>query len=448
MKLSHVRLAALFFVSVCVLAFEIEVMRVFSVASWSNFGAMVISIALLGFGLAGTLLTFLAPRVRRRPDMWLISSSFALGPSMAVAHVLAQRVPFNPVLIASDHAQLAWIGAYYVIYSVPFFAGGLYIGAAFTSLATQTYRLYFWNMLGSGLGGLVILGLMYVLPPDSLIYPLVALGVVPALLCCVWWSPAENTFRIRTQEAVMYSLLAGLCFLLLARYGALNVSDFKPISYARKFPDAAEVYGAFSPRGEMKAFSSSYFHFAPGLSDNASFAIGPMPRNAFLGLFTDGNGPTGVMRKLESDEETYLDYLPMSAPYLLLDKPKVLILRLGGGAGVQAALHNEARDVRVVESNPDLIRMLRDVPFFRTYTGGILQDSRVKVVNAEVRAYAGTTREKFDLVEIGLVDSIGLSQAGGYSVEENYLYTVEAIRDFLKCLAPSGILRNDGGPAQ
>ncbi|HUI72426.1 MAG TPA: hypothetical protein VL354_18045, partial [Spirochaetia bacterium] len=106
MKLSHLRLAALFFVSVCVLAFEIEVMRVFSVSSWSNFGAMVISIALLGFGLAGTLLTFLSRRVRRSPDMWLFASSFALGPSMAIAHVLAQRVPFNPVLIASDLTQL------------------------------------------------------------------------------------------------------------------------------------------------------------------------------------------------------------------------------------------------------------------------------------------------------------------------------------------------------
>ena len=59
MKLSDVRLAALFLVSICVLGFEIEVMRVFSVGSWSNFGSMVISIALLGFGVAGTLLTFL-----------------------------------------------------------------------------------------------------------------------------------------------------------------------------------------------------------------------------------------------------------------------------------------------------------------------------------------------------------------------------------------------------
>jgi len=440
MKLSHLRLAALFFVSVCVLAFEIEVMRVFSVSSWSNFGSMVISIALLGFGLAGTLLTFLSERVRRQPDLWLIASAFALGPSMAVAHVLAQRIPFNPVLITSDPTQLAWIGAYYVIYSVPFFAGGLFIGAAFIALASQIYKLYFWNMIGSGLGGLFILGMMFKLPPESLIYPLVGLSVVPALLCCVWWSPVESKFRLRSQEAVIFCLLTGMSLLLVARYGGLSVSDFKPISYARKYPDFAEVYRAASPRGEMRVFSSSYFHFAPGLSDTASFAMGPMPQNAFLGLFTDGEGPVGIMRKLGPGEDRYLDFLPMSAPYLLLEKPKVLILRLGGGAGVHTALHNGAGDVRVVEPDPGLVHMLRDVPFFRTYTGAVLQDARVKIINAEPRAYAGTTREKFDLVEIGLVDSIGLSQAGGYSVEENYLYTAEAIRDYLKCLAPDGIL--------
>jgi len=440
MKLSHLRLAALSIVSVCVLAFEIEVMRVFSVASWSNFGAMVISIALLGFGVAGTLLTFLSDHVRRQPDLWFLSSSFALGPSLAAAHVLAQHVPFNPVLITSDPAQLAWIGAYYVVYSIPFLAGGLFIGVAFIVLASQTHKLYFWNMLGSGVGGLLVLALMYALPPGSLIYPLVGLAAVPALLCCIWWSPVEGRFHLRSQEAVLFVVLTGLCFLLVGRYGALSVSDFKPISYAKKYPDVAELYRGWSPRGEMEVFSSSYFHFAPGLSDNASFAAGPMPQNAFLGLFTDGNGPVGIMRKLGPDEERYVDFLPMAAPYLVLDRPKVLILRLGGGAGVHTAVHEGAREIRVVEPDPGLISMLKDNPDFRAYTGDVLRDPRVKVVNEEARAFAGTTREKFDLVEIGLVDSIGLSQAGGYSVEENYLYTVEAIRDYLRCLAPDGIL--------
>ena len=55
-KLSSFRLLALFTLSVTLLAFELGIMRLFAVGSWSNFGSMVISICLLGFGLAGTLL--------------------------------------------------------------------------------------------------------------------------------------------------------------------------------------------------------------------------------------------------------------------------------------------------------------------------------------------------------------------------------------------------------
>ena len=440
MRLSDTRLAALFLVSITILGFEIAVMRVFSVASWSNFGSMVISIALLGFGLAGTLLTLLQARVRRAPDAWISSSAFALAPSLALATALAQQVPFNPVLIATDPVQAWWIGAFYVIYGLPFFVGGLFIGTMFTILSSRMHALYFWNMLGSGIGGLLVLALMFLVPPDFLIYPLVGIALLPALLCTVHWDSAGDRFSIRVVEAVLCILLCAASIFLVGRFGSIRVSDFKPESYARDFPDSTMLYHAYSPLGESRVYSSSYFHFAPGLSDNAGVSLPRMPRNAFLGLYVDGNGPVGVMRKLAADEEAYVDFLPMSAPYHVLSRPRVLLLKLGGGAGVQTALHNGAGSVWVVESNPDLLHMLQDVPFFRDYTGNVLQDPRVKLVKSEVRAFAASTQERFGLVEIGLIDSIGLSQAGGYSVEENYTYTVEAIRDYIKCLAPSGIL--------
>jgi spermidine synthase len=440
MILSDTRLAALFLVSVCVLAFEIEMMRVFSVASWSNFGSMVISIALLGFGLAGTLLTLAGKRVRVNPDRWLSSSAFALGPSMAFAYIMSQRVPFNPVLIATDSSQLWWIASYYALYGIPFFVSGLFIGSIFTILSGRIHQLYFWNMVGSGFGGLLILGFMFLFPPDFLIYPVIGLATLPALLCCVRWRRTDAQFDIRFPEVLLAFSLAAVGLFLVGRYGSLNVSDFKPESYARKYPDSRMLYHAYSPLGETRVFASSYFHFAPGLSDNAGVTLRKMPQNAFLGMFVDGNGPVGIMRKLDPEEENYIDFLPMSAPYHLLPNPSVLILRLGGGAGIHTALHNGARAVTVVEPNPDLVHMLHDVPFFREYTGNMLEDPRVSVRNEEVRSFAGSTAQRFDLVEIGLIDSIGLSQAGGFSVEENYLYTVEALKDYLKCLAPGGIL--------
>ena len=85
-----------------ILGFEIAVMRVFSVASWSNFGSMVISIALLGYGLAGTLLTFLEKRAERNADRWLATTASLVGPAMAVVYVVAQQLPFNPVMITTD----------------------------------------------------------------------------------------------------------------------------------------------------------------------------------------------------------------------------------------------------------------------------------------------------------------------------------------------------------
>ena len=74
----------------------------------------------------------------------------------------------------------------------------------------------------------------------------------------------------------------------------LAVSDYKGVSYARKFPDNERVYERASPFGYLEIYSSSYLHFAPGLSDNAAFNLPSMPANAYLGLYIDGEGPSGI----------------------------------------------------------------------------------------------------------------------------------------------------------
>jgi hypothetical protein len=192
--------------------------------------------------------------------------------------------------------------------------------------------------------------------------------------------------------------------------------------------------------GVLDVYDSSYLHFAPGLSLTASMELDEMPEHAYMGLYIDGDGPIGITRKLTSREAEYTNFLPMAAPYRVLDKPKVLLVRLGGGIGASVALEQGASQVTAVEPNPQAISLVRDNPAIRQFNSDMLRDPRVTIRSGEPRAFAATTRQRFDLVEVSLIDSSGLSQPAGYALDENYVYTVEGLGDYLHCLAPDGIL--------
>ncbi|MBN2535222.1 MAG: hypothetical protein JXB88_20240 [Spirochaetales bacterium] len=439
MKQSTIKLLAVFFLSIALLAYEIAVMRTFSVGSWSNFGSMVISIALLGFGFAGTLLTFLQKQIKERPNMWLSVSALLLMPTMAGAHILAQFVPFNPVMIVTDFNQVLLIGLYYCIYAVPFFTGALFIGVAFVSISSRIHQLYFWNMVGSGIGGFFILGCMYIFPPDLLIIPLLVISLLAAIFCFIRYNEA-GVLSIKPGNLTIALLLFIVSLLVSLAFGKIRVSEYKPISYARRYPDTKEVHHSYSPTGEMHVYTSSFFHSAPGLSDNVALYLKEMPKNAFKGLYIDGGGPIIIPSKLKSGEEKYFEFLPMAAPYLLTSQPRVLLVKLGGGTSVFTALYHNARKVTVVEPDHSIINLIKNVDVITEFNQHVLDDSRIDVIPGEPRAYCVTTEQKYDLIEISLIDSVGLSQTGGYTLNENYTYTVEAFEDYMECLDKDGIL--------
>ena len=173
---SRYRFFALFLLSTALIMYELAAMRMFAITSWSHFGSLVISTALLGFGLSGTILTFVGKRLEPDAPSWLYRAATLFMPALAAAHVLGQRIPFNPIFIGSDPLQLVWIGLYYVVYGVPFFFGAAFIGIAFLAHEGKVHGLYFWNMLGSSIGGLAIVPLMYLLPPASLVLPVLVLA--------------------------------------------------------------------------------------------------------------------------------------------------------------------------------------------------------------------------------------------------------------------------------
>jgi SAM-dependent methyltransferase len=415
-------------------------MRIFSVGSWSNFGSLVISTALLGIGLSGIILTFLTEWVEHRSEIILSVCAISLPLLMSLAVIAAQMVPFNPVFLASDSRQLWFIGAYYIIYGVPFFVIATFTGVAFISLRGQIQKVYFWNMIGSGVGGFFIIVFMFFLPPQYLILPILGLAIVAALFTCVISDDMTYSFQFTTAQLLplVVSALCSICFAFL--WGDIRVSDYKAISYVRKYPDSKLVHHSYGPGGEFHVYASQYFHFAPGLSDNAALTVPNISSQLYWGLFIDGSGPIGIMGTLRDDERAYMDYLPMAAPYTIISKPDVLLINLSGGINAQVARYKGANSIDIVEPSSEMIDLLRNDGNITRFTGNFFNSDKLNVVQGEPRAYCLDHENSYDLIEISLVDSIGLSDSGGYPVHEDFKYTVEAFKEYFSSLKPNGIL--------
>src|SRR5690606_26426760 len=100
----HLALALL---SAALIAFELVLMRLLSTVQWHHYAYMVISVALLGFGASGTLLTFARTWLLRRLDVVLPVLMVCCGAAMAVV-VAGMQLPgvrFDAYLLFVDAAQ-------------------------------------------------------------------------------------------------------------------------------------------------------------------------------------------------------------------------------------------------------------------------------------------------------------------------------------------------------
>ncbi len=414
-----------------IIALQIAIMRVFSIASWAHFGSLVIAIAMLGFGVASAVMCIGKARIEARQALLAKLCLLSFGPLLSLANGLAQQIPFNPIFLVSDPQQKLRLLINFLLYFAPFLPGALFLGLAFLRGQKHFGRVYFSDLAGSGLGGLSFLGALYLLPPERLL--LVPMGL--------WFLGALTWFVMqRDRFALLLLLVAGLISVALNfALPQIVSSQYKGVSYARNFPDFERIYSAASPFGFIEIYRSSYFHFAPGLSDMAAVRLPTMPIDAYLGMFIDGDGPIGIIKSLPADQTAYYRFLPMYLPYVVKVGPSVFVTQFGGGISTSLALRSGATSVTVAESNPLLLKAVRD-PKIAALTGHMLDDPRIKVVPFAGRLYAPQVPDSFDIVDLSLADSTGLSNAGGNTIYEKYDYTREAMASFMRTLKPGGIL--------
>lgn len=407
------------------LLFEITLTRVFSVAQWYHFAFMVVSLALLGFGASGSLLSVFPRLGRKRLDASLALFSIGFSATVLVGYILVNVIPFDSFRVGLEGRQLLYLVAYYVSLAIPFFFTGLALGVALSRIPANAGKVYGFNMIGSGLGCLLVL-----------IGPSVFGGGGTVILACLLGLAAAFLFWLRFSKALAGVVLAsgaGLIVLLFNLPSGLDIkmSPYKSMSQVLLQPEAQTVWSRWNAFSRVDVIEGSAMHAAPGLSLAYGDALPPQTAIAVDGEDLSPISKTGVQ------EAAFTEYLPTALAYHLSPGPRALIIEPQGGLDLLSALHHGSASVVSVVSNPLVVEAARR---YGQEGSQLFSDARVQVVTEGARSYLRRSREPFDVVQLSLTDSLRVVVAGSYSLSESYLYTVEAFKEYYRHLAPQGVL--------
>jgi predicted membrane-bound spermidine synthase len=112
------------------------------------------------------------------------------------------------------------------------------------------------------------------------------------------------------------------------------------------------------------------------------------------------------------------------------------VIVVGGGRDLLSAYICGIHGVTGVELNPIFIDMLTGP--FRHYNG-LAGLPGIRLFVDEARSWFARTSERFDLIEMSLIDTWAATGAGAFSLSENGLYTVQGWHHFLDALTPTGV---------
>ena len=417
--------------SSAILASEIALTRIFSVVFWYHFGFLILSTSLLGFALGGLLIRLWGDRLRHLdPDRLIAASVTAGGGLLVLSLFVITHNHFSPLFINQSFRELAKLVVTSLALVPPFTVMGGAVLYMLQQWPRQVGRLYAANLLGSGLGCLLVLWLMDW--TGGLNACLLAAASMP-LMAAVYIAPGN-------RKAALAVAGVGLALLLTIPKAAglfpLETPSGKPAGLI--INRYAVIFNDWTSLSKVDIVRADIYHSQGyGLWGLSPKNDARLPER--LGAVIDYWAYTTIIR--HKDEPGYYDffhYLPMYMAYKLVERPKTLIIGAGGGMDVRAALISGAERVDAVEINPSIVRVMTGE--LADYSGDIYRQPGVEIHLAEGRSFVESSEEVYDLIQLSGVDTYSATQAGAFTLSENFLYTKEAMAAYLDHLADHGLL--------
>ncbi|UCH66726.1 MAG: hypothetical protein JSW63_06270, partial [Ignavibacterium sp.] len=411
--------------SIAIISYQLSLIQILSIVQWYHFAYMVISIALLGFGAAGTFIAIFRNRLLNKIDSLLPLFMIVSGFLMAVV-VTASQIPFiqfDSHHLFSEYSNIWRLLVTYLLFFLPFFFGALAIGLVFVRYVDVIGKLYFANMFGSGLGGLLVIVIMWIFQPAELPSVIALLPVVSGLIII--------SKKHRSLNFVLSAAALVFVFISYLLSPALKLSEYKSLSKALNLPDTEITESKSSPYGLIDIVSSKHIRYAPGLSINYPGIV--TINNA---AFKNGNwlGPLKFQRLDTSD---YFSYSTTALPYVMKERKKVLILGADTGNQVEQAIYFKANEITAVEPDRALTDLLSGtfaMSSFSTYN-----QKEVSLSGITPRTHLMQSESTYDLIVLPIIGSFGGS-SGLFALQEQYILTKEAFYIMWQRLNDNGII--------
>lgn len=407
-------------ISAAIIAFQLILMQILSYVQWYHFAYMIISIALLGFGAAGTFLTIFQQKLEKNYytlfPFLLIVTAILIPVVVGIAN--SEAVRFDSLLIFQDSRHIGKLILTYFIFFLPFLTGALAIGMSFSKFADQIGKIYFSNLIGSGIGGIIAIFFMQWIIPEQQSFAVAILAFVGGIV-----SLPKNKKKLIRIIVPLSTLILIILFFYPPR---LTPSEYKDISKTMLLPDAKVEYRKSTPHGFVEIVSSPVLRYAPGVSlaYRDSFPVRKV-------VFNNGNWMGCLLpQPLEANETNILDYTPQALPYHIENIKNALIINAGTGENVLLALSHQVARITANETNPEIFNILR-----QSFEGFY----QVQPYQTMPRTLLTPDTNKYDLIELPIVGSF-FGNSGLNAVEPRYELTIEALREMWNKLSEKGMI--------
>jgi len=414
--------AALFFVSLSVILWEILLTRIYSVLLYYHFAFMAVSGAMFGLTI-GAILIFLTSASYPDGQLEEPLGQFAFLMGMLMASVIVIQISLAPPL-DGPNSQIYYLIRTFLLSILPFVPAGAFICLVLTRFK-DVGRLYTCDLTGAGIG----CGVLPLL--------LGGFGGPGAVLVAAAMSCAGGSILSRLNRKRRWGSLAAACA-LLAFAGLNNREQWLRIRWRHDGLLPKPLYEAWNAYSRIMVTPWTWRGrpFGWGIDPELNLSMKPVDQ-LYLQIdsgagtpMTHFDGHLGPISFLKYDLTGFAHYLRPQGP--------VLIIGPGGGRDILTALQFQHERIQGVEVNGNILWAVNHV--FGDFTGHLDKIPSVRFAADEGRSYVERSPERFEIIQASLVDTVAATAAGAYAFVENGLYTVEAWRVFLGHLRPRGIL--------